>query len=79
MKNTFIDFLEYCGCHGVLLTREQARIAKEFFGLSVGGGKSTLVSLLYGYDPVAYRVKADLDQRFSELQIREHKIGISEK
>ena len=69
----FVDFLKYCSCHGILLTKEQIGIAKDIFDLPVAGGKTTLISLLYGYDPAAHMVKTDLDKRFLEIQKRELK------
>ena len=75
MENTFNDFLNYCGAHGIILTRDQTKIAKEFFDLPKAGGKSTLASLLYTYDPVAYRVTNDLNKRFAKHTYRSIAVG----
>jgi len=58
-RYTYKDFKKFCkeqdfhnpnGPKKIKLTTEQKNIAKKIFKMKQGGGKTTLVSLLYSYD-----------------------------
>lgn len=55
-ENTLDGFNDYCKKSGILLSKKQRKIAESFFSVKTGGGKTTLLCLLRGYDRSADKV-----------------------
>lgn len=58
--NDYKSFKAFCETTGFVLTRSQKKIAKRLFRMAMGAGKSTIVALLFKFDPTVEKTLRQL-------------------